>query len=95
MLAIGFSQNTCLPSLRTADGVLGVHPIGQNDVDHIDLVVGRDFVVRAVVVDVSRIDAVLLFPTLRFLGRAGDDAFQLGVFRLLQGRSDLVCRQRT
>jgi hypothetical protein len=79
---MGFSQRTCLPALGGADGVLGVHAIGQGDVDGVDGGVGGDAVEVLVAVDGAGGDAVLCGDALGLVAMAADEG---GDFGLLGG----------
>ena len=61
-----------LASFESADGVLRVHAVGQDDVNHIDFRVVLDGVVIFVVVDIFGIYAIALRDLVRFVRMAAD-----------------------
>ena len=79
-----------LAGLERADRVLGVHAVGQHDVDGLDVRVVGDLVEVLVVVDVLRIDAVDLREPRRLLRAAADEGDDLRLLALREGREDLV-----
>ena len=70
-----------LAGLERADGVLGVHAVGQHDVDDVDVRVVRQAVVVVVGVDVLRVDAVHLRQVPGLLRPPAHEAHQLALLR--------------
>ena len=77
----------------TADGVLGVHPVWQYNVDHIDLGVIGDLIIGFVGVAIPRRDLVFVLPCLDLGWGATDDTCQATMLGFLKSRCDLIGTQ--
>jgi len=75
----GLFTEHVLAGLGGADGVLGVHGVGERDVDGIDSGVVRDLVERFVAVDGTGWDVVLGGDLLGLVAMAADEGSDLGV----------------
>jgi hypothetical protein len=83
-----------LAGLEGADRVLGVHRVGEHDVNDVDLRVVLECVVVLVVVDVLRVESVLFDDRRRLLGGvAADEGDELRVLALGEAGDDLVFRE--
>src|SRR5271170_3061457 len=76
--------------LEPADGVLGVHAVGQDDVDDVDFRIVFDRVIVLVVVNVLKVDAVAHRELFGFIRMAADKGNQPGLFAFREGRENFV-----
>jgi hypothetical protein len=88
--AHGFFAEDVLAGFGGADGVLGVHVVGERDVDGVDGLVVADFVHVFVAVDGGCGDAVLGGDFGGFVGMAADEAGDGGVRTLLDAAHEVV-----
>ena len=79
-----------MPALAAADRVLGVHAIGENDVDDVDVGVFGDVVVVVIGVDIFGIDAALAGEGAVLIRMAGDQGDRLAIFGLHDAGEDLA-----
>ena len=79
-----------LASFSCPDRVFGVHPIGKDDIDDIDVRILRDLIVVFVIVAVLSGNAVLSFPFLDFGRGSTDNPGKVGMLGLLKSGSDLI-----
>ncbi len=79
-----------LARLMPADGVLGVHPVGQDDVDDVDLGVVLEGVVVLIVVDALFLDAVAQGELARLVRMAADQRDHPGLLAPGERGQDLV-----
>ena len=92
-VAMGFSHRMCLPALAAAQGELGVHAVGQDDVDDLDGRVLRELVEGGVVVEAGVGNAILRSHFASFVAVSADQRDGLAVFALAHGRQDLPKRE--
>ena len=88
--AHGFFAEDVLAGFGGAEGVFGVHGVGQGDVDGIDFVIVSKAVHILVVVDIGFGDAVLGGDAGGFVGMAGDERGDFGVAGGLDGAHEVV-----
>ena len=79
--------------LMSANGVLGVHSVGEHDVNNVDLRIVLDRVVVLIVVDILRVHSVAQSQFVRFVGMAADQSHHLRFFTFANaGRIWLMAR---
>ena len=81
-----------LAGLQSTDGIFGMHPIGQNDVNNVDFGVVFDGVIVLVVKDVFWIYAVTQRQLVGFVRMAAYKRHDLGFFAFGEGGQNLVNR---
>ncbi len=78
LLAIGFSQITCLPAWAALIACSACRLLGDHDVDDVDVWIAGQFVDIVVVPDVGFGEAVLPAPKGALVAGAGHDPGQAG-----------------
>ena len=82
-----------LAGLVPANRVLGMHAVGQHDVDDVDFRIVLERVVVLIVVDILRVHAVAQRQLVRLVGMAADQGHHLRLLALRERGQDLVDRQ--
>src|SRR6202022_3090573 len=76
----GFLGQHMLARLEPTDGVLGMHPVGQNDIDDVNLGIVLDRIVALVVIDVFGVHGVAQGELVGFVAMT---AYQSNYFAFL------------
>ena len=84
-----------LAGLEAANGVLGVHAVGQHDVNDVDVGIVLQLVVVLVAVDILRVDAITRPELGGLFGMSGNEGDRLGMLAQGKRRKDLVDGERT
>lgn len=85
----GLFANDMLTGSGRPDGVFGMHGIGQDNINNINIRVLGNFIEGAVVIDMRIGDLVLFSVEQLLLGRPSDKACQVAMLRMLEGRRQL------
>ncbi len=88
-----FAQHM-LAGLEAANGVFGVHAVGQHDVNDVDVGIVLQLVVGLVAVDVLRVDAITRAELGGLFGMPGNERDGLGMLAQGKRRKDLVDGER-
>ncbi len=89
-----FFTEDMFPGLGGADGVFGVHAVGEDDVDDVDVGIVFDGVIVVVVVNIFGIDAIFGGLGLGFFGVTADEGDGTAEFGFGEGGEDLVHAER-